>query len=221
MSQLIELLKELNLFDEVMQLHTDDYEKFVKGMLKLVKTSHSKKSFSFQKAISVTSQKKEKQQGDETPPKELSLEFYLSCKNYGLESFFKQNPFTSLRPYQIEDAINLIGHINNRHLRNDSPDKDSDIYNNIISFTNDLFEYIKMLRRCSDNTKTFPYEFIPIQSSEMSQKVESLCNSLQSSYINITAIIEDRLNKLQEEQLAANKKSLKQYSYIGTLFIDT
>lgn len=207
LSDLIELLKNLELFDKVKDLCTDDYEKFVKGILKLVKANHIKKSSS--------DQKKGNQQGGE-----LSHEFYLSCKNYGLENFLEQNPFTSLRPYQIEDAIDLIGHINALHSRKDSPDKDSDIYNNIIEFTNDLFEYIRMLRRCSDNTKTFPYEFTPVQGSEMSQEIKALRKNLQSSYASITATIEDRLNKLQEEQLAANKELLKQGSDIGTLFID-
>ena len=196
LSQLIESLKELNLFDKVKHLHTDNYEKFVKDILKLVKANESKNFSHSQKNISVTSQKKGNQQGDETPLKELSYEFYLSCQNYGLEDFIKQDPFTSLRPYQIEDAISLIGHINTCHSRNDSLDKDSDINKNIIKFTEDLSEYIKMLRRCSDNTKTFPDEFTPIKGNEMSQEIKALRNTLQSSYASITATIEDRLNKL-------------------------
>lgn len=195
-----ETLHELELDNEVKHLCNNDYEKFMKGILKLAKKSEPPKSSSTQDEHNCTSpNKEESQQDDKTPPEEMSYEFWQNSRDFGIEDFIRQNPFEALSPYQIEDAICFYGHINQKHERGDSPDKDSSLYQSIISFIYTLFKYIKLLKHCSSNTETFPYDFKPIKDGELTQEIETVRKNLQLLYNDITVTIKDKRNKLQKE----------------------
>lgn len=195
-----ETLHELALDNEVKQLYNNDYEKFMIGILKLVKKSESPKFSFLQDEHNCTSpNKEESQQDNKIPPKEMFYEFWQNCRDFGIGDFIRQNPFEALFPYQIQDALRFYGHINEKHERGDSPDKDSTLYQSIISFIDTLFKYIKMLKRCSSNIETFPYDFTPIKDSELSQEIENVRKNLQLLYNDITATIQDKQNKLQKE----------------------
>lgn len=203
-NDLLKLLKgtlhELELDNEVKQLCNNDYQKFMIEILKLAKKSKPAKFSSPQDKHNCTSPNKEEaQQDNKTPPKEMFYEFWQNCRDFGIEDFIKQNPFEALSPYQIQDALCFYGHINEKHKRDDSPDKDSALYQSIISFIDTLFKYIKMLKRCSGNIETFPYDFTPIKDSELSQEIETVRKNLQLLYNDITATIQDKRNKLQKE----------------------
>lgn len=198
LKRLKEELHELGLDNEVKQIQTNDYEKFVKGILSLAKNTNPHKPHS-SKANATVQHQPQKKLSDTVPhPEELIYEFFQSCEGFGIEDFIKQNP-SELRPYQIEDALYFYGRINTKHQQGDSPDKNSTLYQDIISFTDKLYEYIKCLVGNSDGTISFPYSSTPAKNSTSSKKIEILRKSLLSSYDTVTSTIEDYLNKIRIE----------------------
>lgn len=218
LAQLKDILHELELDDVTNRLSQDNYEKFMKGMLKSVKEYKPQISSISKGTVNPTPEYRRPIPHDDTSPEEMFYEFYKSCHDYGIEDFIAQNPFESLSPYQIEDAIHFIGHVTSMHKRNDNPDKDSILYQHIISFTDTLLEYIKALKSCSDYTKAFPEAFTPVKSNDMVRKLDSLRKHLISIHQVISADIKDKQEKYWMEQRAANKKIWEESSCKGTLF---
>lgn len=216
--RLTEAIQNLGVYDASIPINQNNYEQFIKDMPKNI-VNQPVISSPFQNTVNnVPEVENQNQQNNTTHAQELSYVFYQSCENYGIENFIDQDPFKSLLPYQLEDAMSFIGHITARQKKNDSPDKNSDICQNIRSFTNVLLEYIHILYRYSDKAKTFPEDFTPIKSKEPLQEIDNIRKELKSLYYTIQASIEDDLNKYRTEQKLAGRKAWEECTHKGILF---
>lgn len=189
-------LKELKLDKDLIHLWNKDYETFVRELLKLARGNESRKpSLPQNKCNYALPDIKKTQQDSETTTSEISVEFQQDVDGFGIKEFINQSPFESLCAYQIEDAITFYNRISSKHKQHNGPDKDSTLYQNILNFIDTLLEYIKLLKRCSDSTKNFPWDFEPLKKIELSQEIETVRKKLQLIYNGITATIQDKLEK--------------------------
>ncbi|MCM1500482.1 MAG: helix-turn-helix domain-containing protein, partial [Clostridium sp.] len=122
LNQLKQTLQDLKLGEVVTQINSDEYECFVKEMIKLAQKANPPVS---SKQTEPILKYEEQVHQDETSPEEMHRNFYQSCKDYGIENFIEADSSASLLPYQIEDAIHFIGHITNKLKKQGCPYEDN------------------------------------------------------------------------------------------------
>lgn len=210
------LLKELkseiyeaDLADATKNLDDSNYEKFVMGLLRLVKENQPLRATKQKNtSYTITQNKKQTRQTTKTHPEKMSHEFYRSSKDFAIEDFIDSNPVDSLSVDRIMDAVTFVGHIKYKHEHEDDPDKNRNIYQDIIKFITTLLEYVRLLTRSSADSKILPEHFVPVDANdyEFIKKADDYRHQLKSLLQKINIDIEAGFDEEKKNLRDLHKK---------------
>ncbi len=93
--------------------------------------------------------------------KSMSDEFQQGFEGYAIATFINSDPNNSLTADCIGNARTFATHIYYINQHSDISEKNGLVYQNIINFTNILWEYIGLLKKTSKDSQNFPENYKP------------------------------------------------------------
>ena len=208
-----EILKEDGI-DVDKSIPDNDYETFVKGIIKLARKNESTKSMQNKSTLkNIKNDKKEtisKSKEKSTEPKQESIliKFYQDSKAFAIEDFIDLDPATTLSPDRIYDAIRFIGRIKRGLEFEYNPD--------IAKFIENLSNYLRYLKENSTDPDHFPEGF-RINTHSITTDNVSHIQSLKFLFSSIQEIINEKQIELKEKNLAEYRKAWRENSPKGSL----
>lgn len=119
-------------------------------------------------------------------------EFKVSFKGYPVEDFLDKTPDNLFHSHLIRDAFEFANHIRYVCEHENSFDKNSEIYKNIVDTNNCLYEYLAFLQDNSTDTQNFldNFEVKNDVGTNFSEKADKYCKQLKAMYQEINQKIE-------------------------------
>ena len=220
-------LREMGFADAIKTLSNDNYERFVMGLLRLVRENVPKPSTKKGKLVhNATENAKHSSKSNQLQPAIMLDEFYNSFEEQGVGAFIDSNPADSLPSFRIKDAIAFVGHIKHKHAHENSPDKKENIYKDIMEFTETLEKYIEFLVLNSSDAMSYTnwnfstplkYDSPNCNSDEFKSKTDQYHRQLNMLYQIIKAEYEQKQNKYKEKLRDINRQAGKNAN-AGTLY---
>lgn len=213
LADLKEILKEDGI-DVDKSIPDNDYEKFVKGILKLARKNESTESMQNKSTSKkIKNNKKEtisksKEKSIEPEQESILIKFYQDSKAFAIEDFIDLNPATTLSPDRIYDAIRFIGRIKRGLEFEYNPD--------IAKFVENLSTYLHYLKENSTDPDHFPEGF-RINTHSITTDNISHIQSLKSLFSSIQEKINEEQIELKGKNLAEYREAWRENSSKGSL----
>lgn len=209
--------------ENVVAVNTDDEDTFYKSLVnqfqKILKLPLSYPSLP--EAQSATSAHPvpdmghaDKQQRKTVESERMSDVFYQNFKDItAMTQFIECNPAKFLSVDRIRDAFTFLGRINAIREAGNAPDKDTDIYQSIVKFSDKLLEYLKFLEdnSCASESDIpgmfYSMDFQPNHKNSKFVKAEKKYRGkLKSLYLKIITKIETQFAERNDALCAENRK---------------
>lgn len=200
--ELKENIKEAGWADITKGLNIEDYEKFVIGLFRLANENQSKQGAGKQnEPHNIAESKNNNQKVNEIQPERM-LDVCRECfEGYSIDKFIDSDPADFIKSYIFKDMFKVVGFIQCKHKNEDSPDKHSDVYLNIIKFADDLLAYIEFLKTDDRKITVEGYEPLKGDNNKFLEEANRYRQQLKTLYKIINAEIEkDEKEYLQQRQ---------------------
>lgn len=155
----------------------------------------------------------------ESEPERMLDLCHQSFNDFPIKDFIESNPAYSIKSYLIEDTFTVVKRIRQKHVNGDSPDRHSELYQNIMSFADALLDYLKFLKSSSGNLNILDEGYKPLNGddNEFVEETNRYRQRLKSLYQNINIEIEKEEVEYHEQQRAAHNEAWEKNTQVGLL----
>lgn len=156
-------LEEMGFGTVIKDLDDSSRKSFTIELLKLANSCRSKGNASQDNPVvapATPNEEKGDKRATHSPLQEPLYKCFVSAvAGFPIEKFFDSDPADSLADYLIRDAVTFWGRINAGRNQEDTPDRTTETYQNIICFIDALEDYLGSLMVNSRRPDAFPNDF--------------------------------------------------------------